>query len=58
MVYVFMKKTSIDVPDDRVAPQDAVTPRPRVSLLDRGLGDATIAENVDALLDGERFSSQ
>ena len=36
------------------ATRRAVTPRPRVPLMDRGLGDATIAENVDALLD-ERF---
>jgi hypothetical protein len=33
---------------------DAGTPRPRVPLMDRGMGDATIAENVDALLE-EKF---
>lgn len=38
----------------RVATQDAATPRPRVPLMDRGLGNATIAENVEALLD-EKF---
>ena len=38
----------------RVATQDAVAPRPRVPLMDRGLGNAMIAENVDALLD-EKF---
>lgn len=38
----------------RVATEDAATPRPRVPLMDRGLGDATIAENVDALLE-EKF---
>lgn len=37
-----------------IATRDATTPRPRVPLMDRGLGDATVAENVDALLD-ERF---
>jgi len=38
----------------RAATQDAIAPRPRVPLMNRGLGDATIAENVDALLD-EKF---
>ncbi|MDP9190866.1 MAG: ribbon-helix-helix domain-containing protein [Acidobacteriota bacterium] len=38
----------------RVATEDAVTPRARVPLMDRGLGDATIAENVEALLE-EKF---
>ena len=38
----------------RMATQDAVAPSPRVPLMDRGLGNPTIAENVDALL-GENF---
>jgi predicted transcriptional regulator len=38
----------------RLATQDAVGPTPRVPLMDRGLGDATIAENVDTLL-GKKF---
>jgi ribbon-helix-helix CopG family protein len=38
----------------RSATQDAAAPRPRVPLMNRGLGNATIAENVDALLD-EKF---
>jgi hypothetical protein len=32
---------------------EALSPTPRVPLMERGLGDPTIAENVDALL--ERF---
>ena len=35
------------------ATRDAATPTPRVPLMERGLGDATIAESVDELL--ERF---
>lgn len=35
------------------ATRDAVGPTPRVPLMERGLGDATIAENVDELF--ERF---
>jgi hypothetical protein len=35
------------------ATRDAASPRPRVPLTERGLGDSTIAENVDELL--ERF---
>ena len=35
------------------ATSEAVGPRPRIPLMDRGLGDPTIAENVDELL--ERF---
>jgi predicted transcriptional regulator len=35
------------------ATEKATSPRPRVPLTERGLGDATIAENVDELL--ERF---
>jgi predicted transcriptional regulator len=35
----------------RIATHDAVTSRPRVPLMDRGLGDAAIAENVDGSLD-------
>jgi predicted transcriptional regulator len=35
------------------ATRDATRPTPRVPLMERGLGDATIAENVDELL--ERF---
>jgi Ribbon-helix-helix protein, copG family len=35
----------------RIATQDAIAPRPRVPLTKHGLGNATIAENVDALLD-------
>jgi predicted transcriptional regulator len=38
----------------RTATRDAVVPRPRVPLMERGLGKATIAENVDALL-SEKF---
>ncbi len=34
----------------RMATQNVGAPRPRVPLIYRGLGDATIAENVDALL--------
>lgn len=34
----------------RIATRDTVAPRPRVPLMERGLGNATIAENVDALL--------
>ena len=37
-----------------VATRAATSPRPRVPLMARGLGDATISETVDALLD-ERF---
>ena len=33
------------------ATRTAVAPRPRVPLMERGLGDPTISENVDALLD-------
>jgi len=33
------------------ATQDAVVPAPRIPLMERGLGDPTIAENVDALLE-------
>jgi len=32
------------------ATRDAISPAPRVPLAQRGLGDATIAENVDELL--------
>jgi Ribbon-helix-helix protein, copG family. len=35
------------------ATSDAISPPPRVPLTERGLGDPTIAENVDALI--ERF---
>jgi predicted transcriptional regulator len=35
------------------ATREASSPTPRVPLMERGLGDATIAENVDELL--ERF---
>jgi hypothetical protein len=35
------------------ATRDAAGPAPRVPLMERGLGDPTIAENVDELL--ERF---
>jgi hypothetical protein len=35
------------------ATREAAGPRPRVPLMERGLGDPTIAENVDELL--ERF---
>lgn len=37
----------------RVATQDTATPRPRAPLMDRGLGDVTIATDVDALLGEE-----
>lgn len=33
------------------ATREAISPRPRVPLTQRGLGDATVAENVDALLE-------
>jgi len=33
------------------ATRDAGAPVPRIPLMARGLGDATIAENVDALLE-------
>jgi hypothetical protein len=34
------------------ATREAAGPSPRVPLTERGLGDPTIAENVDALLQG------
>jgi len=34
-----------------VATQDAGGPAPRIPLMERGLGDPTIAENVEALLE-------
>jgi len=33
------------------ATQEAGAPAPRIPLMERGLGDPTIAENVDALLE-------
>lgn len=58
-----MAKMTIDLPDNlkrslddaiRMTTQEAVSPRPKIPLMDHGLGDATIAENVDAMF-GEPF---
>jgi predicted transcriptional regulator len=35
-----------------VATRDAASPLPRIPLIEQGLGDPTVAENVDALLQG------
>jgi hypothetical protein len=35
-----------------VATRDAAGPLPRIPLMEQGLGDPTIAENVDLLLQG------
>ena len=46
-------KSEADVIRDAInaATRDAGAPAPRIPLMDRGLGDPTIAENVDALLE-------
>jgi Arc/MetJ-type ribon-helix-helix transcriptional regulator len=47
-------KSEADVIRDaiNVATRDAAAPTPRIPLMERGLGDPTIAENVDTLLEG------
>ncbi len=46
-------KSEADVIRDAInaATRDAGAPAPRIPLMERGLGDPTIAENVDALLE-------
>jgi Arc/MetJ-type ribon-helix-helix transcriptional regulator len=46
-------KSEADVIRDAInaATRDAGAPTPRIPLMERGLGDPTIAENVDALLE-------